>query len=300
MTVYDWLERYIVHLYDLKNASPLTMQAYRNDILQFLELEGDSEEALKGTDHQTLRRFLAELRNKGYARSTIARKLSATRSFLFFLQQESFVNEAKWSTVARPKREKKLPRFLYYHEVSALLESPDGSTTLGLRDRAMLELLYSSGLRVSELVNLDIHAIQLKDRLVKVYGKGRKERIVPIGTVAAGLADEYIKNARPKLEAREKQGRQYRELFLNKFGKPISDRGFRDNFRKYIRRVSHKTGITPHSLRHSFATHMLDAGADIRVVQELLGHVSLSTTQIYTHVSKERLNEVYRSTFPRK
>ena len=300
MTVYDWLERYIVHLYDLKNASPLTMQAYRNDILQFLELEGDSEEALKATDHQTLRRFLAELRNKGYTRSTIARKLSATRSFLFFLQQENFVNGAKWSTVARPKQEKKLPRFLYYHEISALLEAPDGSTTLGLRDRTMLELLYSSGLRVSELVNLDMHSIQLEDRLVKVYGKGRKERIVPIGTVAAGLVRDYMKNARPKLEAREKQGRQFRELFLNKWGKPISDRGFRDNFQKYIRRVSHKTGISPHSLRHSFATHLLDAGADIRVVQELLGHVSLSTTQVYTHVSRERLSEVYRSTFPRR
>ena len=300
MTVYDWLERYIVHLYDLRNASPLTMQAYRNDILQFLELEGDNEEALRATDHQTLRRFLAELRNRGYTRSTIARKLSATRSFLFFLQQESFVKGAKWSTVARPKQEKKLPRFLYYYEVSALLEAPDGNTPLGLRDRSMLELLYSSGLRVSELVSLDIHSVQFEDRLVKVYGKGRKERIVPVGTVAAGLVNEYLKNARPKLEAREKQGRQYREMFLNKWGKPISDRGVRDNFRKYIHRVSHKIGITPHSLRHSFATHMLEAGADLRVVQELLGHASLSTTQVYTHVTKERLSEVYRSAFPRK
>ncbi len=300
MTVYDWLERYIVHLYDLKNASPLTMQAYRNDILQFLELEGDSEEALKATDHQSLRQFLAELRNRGYTRSTIARKLSATRSFLFFLQQECFVRGARWSTVARPKQEKKLPRFLYYHEVAALLEAPDSSTPLGLRDRAILELLYTSGIRVGELVSLDIHSVQLKDRLVKVYGKGRKERIVPIGTVAAGLVGEYFKNARPNLESREKQGRQYREIFLNKLGKPISDRGVRDNFKKYIRRVSHKTGITPHSLRHSFATHMLDAGADLRVVQELLGHVSLSTTQVYTHVTKERLSEVYRSAFPRR
>ncbi len=300
MTVYDWLERFMAYLYIAKNASPLTLQAYRSDILQFLELEGDNVDDLQATDHQTLRRFLAMLKNKGYTRRSIARKLSATRSFLFFLQRENFVSGAKWSTVARPKQEKTLPRFLYYHEVAALLEAPDGGTALGLRDRAMLELLYSSGLRVSELVSLNIHSLQLEDRLVKVYGKGRKERIIPMGTVAAAMIKKYIKNARPVLAALEKEGRTYSELFLNKWGKPISDRGMRYNFQKYIRQVSYKVGITPHSLRHSFATHMLDAGADLRVVQELLGHVSISTTQIYTHVTKERLGEVYRASFPRK
>ncbi len=300
MTVYDWLERFMAHLYIGKNASPLTMQAYRNDILQFLELEGDNADALKETDHQTLRRFLAMLKDKGYTRRSIARKLSATRSFLFFLQKENFLDGAKWSTVARPKQEKTLPRFLYYHEVAALLEAPDSRNVLGLRDRAILELLYSSGLRISELVRLDIHALQLEDRLVKVYGKGRKERIVPMGTVAAGLIREYIEKARLELAALEKEGRTYSELFLNKWGRPISDRGVRYNFKKYIRQVSYKVGITPHSLRHSFATHMLDAGADLRVVQELLGHVSISTTQVYTHVTRERLGEVYRAAFPRK
>ncbi len=300
MTVYDWLERFMAYLYVGKNASPLTMQAYRNDILQFLDLCGDNLEELKAADHQTLRRFLANLKEKGYTRRSIARKLSATRSFLFFLEKENFMHGAKWSTVNRPKQEKTLPRFLYYHEVAALLEAPDSSTALGLRDRAMLELLYSSGLRVSELVGLDIHSLQLEDRLVKVYGKGRKERIVPMGTVAAGLINEYIKKSRPRLEGLEKEGRTYRELFLNKWGKPISDRGMRYNFQKYIRQVSYKVGITPHSLRHSFATHMLDAGADLRIVQELLGHVSISSTQIYTHVTRERLGEVYRAAFPRK
>ncbi len=300
MTVYDWLERFMAYLSYEKNASPLTMQAYRNDILQFLGLEGDNIDALQATDHQTLRRFLALLKDKGYTRRSIARKLSATRSFLFFLQKQDFVSGAKWSTVARPKQEKTLPRFLYYHEVAALLEAPDGKTTLGLRDRAMIELLYASGLRVSELVNLNIHSLQLPDRLVKVYGKGRKERIVPMGRIAAGLIEDYLKKSRPKLEAIEKEGRRYDQLFLNKYGRPISDRGMRYNFKKYISQVSYKFGITPHSLRHSFATHMLDAGADLRVVQELLGHVSLSTTQIYTHVSRERLSEVYKSAFPRK
>ncbi len=300
MTVFDWLERFLVHLMVGKNASPLTMQAYRNDILQFLELEGDELAGLKRVDHLTIRRFLAWLRDQGYTRRSIARKLSATRSFLFFLQKEALISGGKWSTVSRPKQEKGLPRFLYYHEVVALLEAPDSKTALGFRDRAMLELIYSSGLRVSELINLTDSSLQSEERLIKVYGKGRKERIVPVGSVAAALIEEYIKNTRPVLAALNKNGGKYDQLFLNKWGKPLSDRGVRYIFKKYIRQVSHKVGITPHSLRHSFATHLLDAGADLRVVQELLGHVSLSTTQIYTHVTKERLSEVYRSAFPRK
>lgn len=300
MTVFDWLERFLVHLMVEKNASPLTMQAYRNDIMQFLELEGDELADLKNIDHLALRRFLAWLRDKEYTRRSIARKLSATRSFLFFLQKEGLIRGGKWSTVSRPKQEKVLPQFLYYHEVLALLEAPDSRTLLGFRDRTMLELIYSSGLRVSEMVGLNFSLLQLEERLVKVYGKGRKERIVPIGTVAAALVKEYLEKVRPALASRNKDGQTYNELFLNKWGKPLSDRGVRYLFKKYIRQVSHKVGITPHSLRHSFATHLLEGGADLRVVQELLGHVSLSTTQIYTHVTKERLSEVYRSAFPRK
>ncbi len=300
MTVFDWLERFLVHLMVEKNASPLTMQAYRNDILQFLELEGDELRSLQKADHLTMRRFLAWLRDNDYTRRSIARKLSATRSFLFFLQKEGLISGGKWSTVSRPKQEKGLPRFLYYHEVVALLEAPDSKTALGFRDRTMLELIYSSGLRVSEMIKLNSSSLQLEERLVKVYGKGRKERIVPIGSVAAALIGEYLENARPELAALNKDGRTYEELFLNKWGKPLGDRGVRYIFKKYIRQVSHKVGITPHSLRHSFATHLLEGGADLRVVQELLGHVSLSTTQIYTHVTKERLSEVYRLAFPRK
>jgi len=300
MTVFDWLERFMVHLMVEKNASPLTMQAYRNDIMQFLELEGDKLAGLKNVDHLTLRRFLAWLRDKEYTRRSIARKLSATRSFLFFLQKEGLIHGGKWSTVSRPKQEKTLPQFLYYHEVVALLEAPDSKTVLGFRDRTMLELIYSSGLRVSEMIRLNCSLLQLEERLIKVYGKGRKERIVPVGTVAAALIMEYLEKIRPTLASLNKDGRTYNELFLNKWGKPLSDRGVRYIFKKYIRQVSHKVGITPHSLRHSFATHLLEGGADLRVVQELLGHVSLSTTQIYTHVTKEHLSEVYRSAFPRK
>lgn len=299
MEINDWLERFMAYLNVNKNASPLTLQAYRNDIMHFLGLEGIRSEGLQAIDHLTLRRYLAWLKAKGYSRRSIARKLSATRSFLFYLQKEDQVNSGKWSTVARPKLEKSLPRFMYPHEVIALLEAPDSGTDLGFRDRTIYELIYSSGLRVGELVNLQIHSLQLEDRLVKLYGKGKKERIVPIGKVAAGLLDEYLQRIRPALVAKNKNQRVYDELFLNKYGDPLSDRGVRDNFRKYIQRVSHKEDISPHSLRHSFATHLLEGGADIRVVQELLGHATISTTQIYTHVTRERLNEVYRSAFPR-
>jgi len=299
MIVYEWLERFMTYLQFEKNASPLTLQAYRNDIMQFLGQEGIEPAGFQEVDHLTLRRFLAWLNNQGYNRRSIARKLSATRSFLFFLKKENLISGGKWSTVARPKQGKSLPRFLYYHEVVSLLETPDSNKALGFRDRTLLELIYSSGLRVSELVNLKISSLQLEERLVKVYGKGRKERILPIGTVAAALLEEYIKSVRPVLADLNKENNLHEELFLNRWGKPLSDRGVRYIFHKYIIQVSHKEGITPHSLRHSFATHLLEGGADLRVVQELLGHVSISTTQIYTHVTKERLNEVYRMAFPR-
>ena len=300
MTVFHLLERFMVYLEIGKNVSPLTLQAYRSDILQFLKLQNDDVDSLLGVDHLTLRRYLAWLKEKGYTRRTVARKLSATRSFLFFLHKEGLIEGGKWTTVARPKQEKNLPRFLYYHEVEALLEAPDPKTAYGLRDRAILELIYSSGLRASETVGLKVDCLQSGERLIKVYGKGRKERIVPVGTVAALLIEKYIDEARPLLAANNKDANTYDQLFLNRWGRPLSDRGLRYLFQRYIRKVSYKIGITPHSLRHSFATHLLEGGADLRVVQELLGHVSLSTTQVYTHVTKERLRDVYRSAFPRK
>jgi len=299
VVVYEWLERFMPYLLFEKNSSPLTLQAYRNDIMQFLSLEEIDPAGFNEVNHLTLRRFLAWLSNQGYNRRSIARKLSATRSFLFFLQKENLISGGKWTAVARPKQGKPLPRFLYYHEVIALLEAPDSKKTLGFRDRTLLELIYSSGLRVSELVGIRLSSLQLEERLVRIYGKGRKERILPMGTIAVALLKEYIEDIRPVLSALNKEDVSYEELFLNKWGKPLSDRGVRHIFHKYIVQVSHKEGITPHSLRHSFATHLLEGGADLRVVQELLGHVSISTTQIYTHVTRERLNEVYRKAFPR-
>jgi len=295
----DWLESFLFYQFTEKNASPLTLQAYRSDIIQFLGLEGVHKDGVFEINHLMLRRYLAWLKEKEYSRRSIARKLSATRSFLFFLQRQAVIKSGRWSAVARPRQEKPLPHFLYYHEVAALLEAPDSENPLGFRDRTMLELIYSSGLRVSELLSLKPASLQLEEKLIKVFGKGNKDRIVPLGGIAAGLLEKYMDEKRPLLAAREKQGREYEELFLNRWGRPLSDRGVRYIFKKYIQQVSHKIGITPHSLRHSFATHLLERGADLRVVQELLGHASISTTQIYTHVTKERLSEVYRSAFPR-
>jgi len=294
-----WLERFLTHLYVGKNASPLTLQAYRTDILQYLSLEEKQSEGMQLPDHRSLRRYLAWLKQRELSRRSIARKLSATRSFLFFLHKEGQIESGRWAAVSRPKLQKKLPRFLYRHEVNALLEAPDGKTDLGFRDRAILELLYSSGMRVSELINLKLQSLQLDQRLIRVTGKGNKERIVPVGTVATGIISEYLEKFRPALASRNKEERVYDDLFLNRWGNPLSDRGVRYIFRKYILQVSHKEDITPHSLRHSFATHLLEGGADLRVVQELLGHVSISNTQIYTHITRERLSEVYHAAFPR-
>ncbi len=300
MNNFDWLERFIFYLDIEKNASPLTLQAYRNDIIQFLEVAEDPEGNCQELNHITLRRYLAWLKEGDFSRRSVARKLSAARSFLFYLQKEEVISGGRWSVVARPKQGKPLPRFLFDHEVIALLEAPDSKDILGFRDRALLELIYASGLRVSELVSLKIQNLQLEERLIKVLGKGRKERIIPIGRVAAALMTEYFNSIRPILIARNDNNENIEQVFLNRSGKALSDRGVRYIFKKYIRQVTHKEDITPHSLRHSFATHLLERGADLRVVQELLGHVNISTTQIYTHVTRERLREVYHSCFPRK
>ncbi len=298
--LHEWIERFLFYMEAGKNASPLTLQAYRNDLLQFLELVGDNQGSITDVNHLTLRRFLAWLKDRGYSRRSVARKLSATRSFLFFLKKEGVISGGKWAAVTRPKQGKELPHFLYYHEVIALLEAPPADTLLGFRDRVIFELIYSSGLRVSELVGLTINSLQPEERLVRVMGKGRKERILPVGKVATALTVEYLLRVRPLLSDKNKLEEQSNALFLNRFGRPLSDRGVRYSFKKYIIQVSHKEGITPHSLRHSFATHLLEGGADLRVVQELLGHVDISTTQIYTHITRARLSEVYRSAFPRK
>lgn len=294
------LTRYLEYIELELNASPLTVQGYRHDINQFLLVAGEGESPVEDADHHMLRSYLAWLNRNGYTRSSAARKLSAVRSFLSFLQREGVLEQGSWSSVSRPKQEKKLPHFFYRHEVLDLMAAPDCGTALGYRDRTIFELLYAGGLRVSELTGLEISSCNLEERLVKVSGKGNKERIVPIGRIAAGFLKEYLEQIRPQLLIAAGEGSKEREkVFLNYRGGPLTDRGVRYIFEKYIRRVSHKAGLSPHSLRHSFATHLLEGGADLRIVQELLGHASVSTTQVYTHVSKEHLREVYRRSHPR-
>lgn len=294
------LERFLNYLEVEVNASPLTLQGYRHDIVQFLLVTGKGDSPIQEADHHLLRSYLAWLKENDYTRSSAARKLSAVRSFLGFLQQEGDLEKGTWRNVSRPRQEKKLPQFFYYHEVVAFLEAPDCGTLLGYRDRTIFELLYASGLRVSELTGLEISSCNLEERLIKVAGKGSKERIVPTGRVAAAFLKEYLGRVRPLLLSAAGEGASKTErVFLNHRGGPLSDRGVRYIFEKYIRQVSHKEGLTPHSLRHSFATHLLERGADLRVVQELLGHASISTTQIYTHISKGHLWDVYHRAHPR-
>ena len=296
----EQLERFMVYLDVEMNSSPLTLQSYRQDIIQFLNIVFTGEAPIREATHHMLRRYLAWLKESGYTRSSAARKLSAVRSFLSFLLREGDLEKGTWSNVSTPRQEKKLPQFFYYHEILALLEAPDCGTLLGYRDRTMLEVLYASGLRVSELTALERSSFSLEERLVKVSGKGNKERIVPVGMVAIAFLEEYISRVRPQLlSAAGGAGLKTAKIFINHRGGPLTDRGVRYIFEKYVRKASHKAGLSPHSLRHSFATHMLERGADLRVLQELLGHASVSTTQVYTHVTKGHLWDVYRRAHPR-
>jgi len=280
-----------------RNVSINTVAAYRDDLDSFTDflcndyftLARDQLE-LKRIDHLTIRAYLAHLARKKLSRSSIARHLSALRSFFKYLMREEIVTSNPARSVATPKREKHLPSVLQPADVAALFDMPDLSTPLGVRDRAWLELMYASGLRISELVGIDLDDIELRSRLVKVRGKGAKERIVPFGSKAQEAIQKYleVRNA-PEQDA----------LFVNYRGARITARSVRRLFEKYVRAASLRAGLSPHTLRHSFATHLLNAGADLRAIQELLGHASLSTTQKYTHLNDWQLIEVYKKAHPR-
>ncbi len=280
-----------------RNVSINTVGAYRNDLESFttflcndyLTMARDLID-LRRVDHLTIRAYLAHLARRKLRRSSIARHLSALRSFFKYLMREELVEANPARGVATPKREKHLPSVLQTSDVAVLLEAPDLSTPLGIRDRAWLELLYASGLRISELVGIDIDDLQVRARLVKVRGKGAKERIVPFGTKAQEAIRAYlqVRNA-PERDS----------LFVNYRGERITTRSVRRLFNGYVRDASLRAGVSPHTLRHSFATHLLNAGADLRAIQELLGHASLSTTQKYTHLNDWQLIEVYKKAHPR-
>lgn len=260
---------------------------------------------LRAVTHLTIRSYLAFLQSQQFSRRTIARKLSCLRSFYKYLLKSDLVASNPVAGVHTPKLERRLPVFLDEEEVGGLLSQPDTSTPLGLRDRALLELLYATGLRVSELVALNRGDIDYSDGWVVVYGKGRKERAVPVGSEALQALGAYLAGAWSELRSRAPAGEQAlpearQPLFLNKLGTRLSDRSVRRLLDRYIEQLALNRHISPHKLRHSFATHMLNRGADLRALQEMLGHASLSTTQVYTHVTTQRLRQQYLKAHPRQ
>ncbi len=300
------MEKFINTLKSQKGHSEHTIRSYGIDLKQFLDflikkerLAGREERApeLKSIDFQVIREYFGSLYG-GYKRTTIARKLSSVRSFFHFLEKMGLRVDNPAADIPTPKQGKYVPVHLPVDEMFRLLERPDSQKPLGLRDLAMLEVLYSCGIRASELAGLNLSSIDFNQRLVKVLGKGNKERIVPIGRIALKAVKDYIEAVLP---LREKTGGDVQDgpLFINFRGGRLSTRSLRKIVRRYGSEGSLMTEVTPHSLRHTFATHLLDGGADLRSVQELLGHVSLSTTQKYTHVSLDRLMEVYDKAHPR-
>lgn len=295
----DLLELFLNFLQYEKNYSPRTINSYRSDIRKlFLFLKENEINNISKVDFLVLRHYLAYLQIGNYSRVSVARNLSALRSFFRFLHKRKLMGN-EFESLSTPKVHKKLPSFLYYEEVSALLSAPDTRTVLGKRDLAILELFYATGIRVSELVSLDLDSIDYDSRLLRVFGKGSKERIVPFGEFANKSLNIYLQEARSELIVNNKENPRDKALFLNRFGKRLSDRSMRRMVDKHVRNASIQSKVSPHVLRHSFATHLLSGGADLRSLQELLGHVNVSTTQIYTHISKEHLRAVYNDTHPR-
>jgi tyrosine recombinase XerC len=283
-----YIDKFLTYLEIEKNYSPHTILNYRLDIEEFFRFAGPDVK-LDAIDYLILRRFLAELRSKDHRPRTISRKLSSLRSFFRFLQKEGHVKDNPSSLLMSPKLDKPLPKFLSEADVVKFIEAPETDTLMGKRDRAILETLYSAGVRVSELVGLNKDTVDLIGNAAKVAGKGKKERLVALGDKAVDAIQDYLNNRKNSTQA----------LFLNKSGKRLTARSICNIVNKYITKACLNTKISPHVMRHSFATHMLDRGADLRSVQELLGHVNLSTTQIYTHVTTDRLKKVYEKAHPR-
>ncbi len=307
-------KRYMDYLKAEHGASVYTVRNYRTDLMgtfkrgqgkgffQFLRLRQVAD--FKDVDKQTLRDYMAWLMEQGIDKSSLSRKMSAIRSFYRFLLQEGILQKSPIPINAAgrkgqrsslsPRLEKKLPVFLTVQEITQLLQTPDTTKPEGLRDRALLEILYASGLRISEIWQLNLENFNLESHEIRVTGKGDKERIVLIGLPAVNTLRSYLERARPRLL----NNRSNNALWLNKTGKRLSIRGMQKQLKHYAQANGIEKNVHPHVLRHTFATHMLDGGADLRVVQELLGHADLSSTQIYTHVTRQQARKVYLNTHP--
>lgn len=288
-----YIEKFLNYLTIEKNASVYTILNYRIDLKVFGQFLKNENISLEAATLIHLRKFLVYLKGKNYSSTTLGRKLASLRSFFAFLCRDGYLKKNPATAISTPKREKKLPVFLDVEKMTKLVEAPPDNNLYGLRDAAILETLYSTGIRVGELMGLNIDSIDFISGVVKVLGKGKKERLAPVGDKAIRVIRNYLSKRNLKT------GQDNKALFINKNGTRLTDRSVRRIIDKYIRQLGLKEHISPHSLRHSFATHLLDRGADLRSVQELLGHANISTTQIYTHVSTRRLKAVYDKTHPR-
>jgi len=288
------LHEYLAHLTVERNLSPRTVESYRRDLMQFISWLEEQSMALEKVERATLRNYLGSRRDRGLSARSAARALSSLRGFFRFLVNTQVQTVDPTANLRSPSLWRTVPHALSTDQIEALLESPDTSTTLGLRDRAMLETLYATGLRVSELIGLTVERVRLDPGYVRVVGKGRKERLVPLGETAISWIDDYLQRARPELN-RERLS----ELFLNHRGGRLTRQGFWKILRGHAVKAEITSPISPHIVRHSFATHLVENGADLRSVQMMLGHASLTTTEIYTHVARERLRRLYDEKHPR-
>ncbi len=315
MTNDSLIKEFLDYLRSQRNFSAHTIRSYAGDLRQFVRflsggeirvLDGEAPRGaggesaggcdggdLIGAGPMDFRAYLAALGNEGYSRATTVRKLATLRSLYKFLVRTGRIKSSPVSVIRTPRQEKRLPKCLDVEQVADLLEAPDTETLFGLRDRAILETIYSSGLRISEVVSLNVEDLNEFGRVLRIRGKGKKERLVPLGACAAGAIGDYL-DRRAAEFGRARNG----ALFVNKYGGRITDRSVRRIFTKHLAAANLPADLSPHVLRHSFATHMLNAGADLRSVQEMLGHRSLSTTQIYTHLTTRRLKEVYDRAHP--
>tara|TARA_B100000073_G_scaffold94385_1_gene74908 strand:+ start:297 stop:1184 length:888 start_codon:yes stop_codon:yes gene_type:complete len=292
----DYLKEYLDALRVERNLSSMTCEAYKQDLNDYLKfIKSKKTKEIFEITQMHIREYIRELNKKGFASSSIARRFSSIRSYHKFLIAEKIMDQNPTLILSTPKSSKKLPSVLNEIEISKIIDSIDASTQFGLRDKAIIEMLYSCGLRVTELCELDLSNLFLDDDLIRVYGKGMKERLLPIGKRAKLYLNKYLIRVRPSFDRQNKSS----VVFLSRNGKPLT----RSMINKILNKWSDFSGInksvSPHTLRHSFATHLLEGGADLRFVQALLGHSDITTTQIYTHLDKEHLREVYKTHHPR-
>jgi integrase/recombinase XerD len=288
------IHEFVAHLTVERNLSPRTVESYRRDLLQFDAWLKGQQIGLPQIERATVRNYLGARRDEGLSARSAARALSALRVFFRFLIATQATTVDPTATLSSPSLWQTVPHVLTAEQIDALLASPDTSTTLGLRDRAMFETLYATGLRVSELVGLTLERVRLDPGYVRVLGKGRKERLVPLGDSAVSWIDDYLGRARPELNRHRRA-----ELFFNHRGGALTRQGFWKILRGYALKAEIDSPLSPHIVRHSFATHLVENGADLRAVQMMLGHASLTTTEIYTHVARERLRRLYDEKHPR-